>query len=427
MKKLEIIKSNRQPTAEIGKGTKMYTIKELNAMAHSRVKKLAIGRAKQDGIKTSWIQTTSKDELIDFVINGRKKEPSPTPTPKPQGTPPQESAPSPKSNGNGGLEGMITDMVMERVGDKINDGIGSAIKETEDTLIETFHERSAEISDKVDKKIATLQRPVKVYINDVATKDVKGIKHKKFPFVLECLKHFKRVWLCGPSGTGKSYLIEQCADALGFSTDNKNYEYLKGSGGVTESHMTGRMTFDGTFIDGSVSRAFRDGSFLCLDEFDGFDANAGLVFNSVLDNQGILATPNDKERPFARKHDDFHVAVASNTWGDGNDFDFAGRGQLDLATLDRLQSVKVYVDYDKNVERSLSGDYSDMAECLWSLRSKCNSNHVRRTISTRLFLDGQTWMLAGKSINKLLDIITTGWTKEELDKVNYKQLKREYK
>mgnify|MGYP005816204841 FL=1 len=405
----------------------MYTIKELNAMAHSRVKKLAIARAKQDGIKTSWIQTTSKDELIDFVINGRQKEPSPTPTPKPQGTPPQESAPSPKSNGNGGLEGMITDMVMERVGDKINDGIGSAIRETEDTLIETFHERSAEISDKVDKKIATLQRPVKVFINDVATKEVTGLKHKQFPLVLECLKHFKRVWLCGPSGTGKSYLIEQCADALGFSTDNKNYEYLKGSGGVTESHMTGRMTFDGTFIDGSVSRAFRDGSFLCLDEFDGFDANAGLVFNSVLDNQGILATPNDKERPFARKHDDFHVAVASNTWGDGNDFDFAGRGQLDLATLDRLQSVKVYVDYDKNVERSLAGDYSDMAECLWSLRSKCNSNHVRRTISTRLFLDGQTWMLAGKSINKLLDIITTGWTKEELDKVNYKQLKREYK
>ena len=405
----------------------MYTIKELNAMAHSRVKKLAIGRAKQDGIKTSWIQTTSKDELIDFVINGRKKEPSPTPTPKPQGTPPQESAPSPKSNGNGGLEGMITDMVMERVGDKINDGIGSAIKETEDTLIETFHERSAEISDKVDKKIATLQRPVKVFINDVATKEVTGLKHKQFPFVLECLKHFKRVWLCGPSGTGKSYLVEQCADALGFDTGLNNYEYVKGSAGVTESHLTGRMTFDGTFIDGMVSRAFRDGHFLTCDEFDGFDANAGLVFNSVLDNQGVLSTPNDKDNPTAKKHDDFHLAIVSNTWGDGNDFDYAGRGQIDLATLDRLQAVKVHVDYDKNVERSLAGDYSDMAECLWSLRSKCNSNHVRRTISTRLFLDGQTWMLAGKSINKLLDIITTGWTKEELDKIDYAKLNRRYK
>ena len=403
----------------------MYTKNELNAMAHSRVKKLAIARCKQDGFKSSWVQTVGKDDLVEYIVNGRQKEPSPTP--RPQGTPPQESAPSPKSNGNGGLEGMITDMVMERVGDTINDGIGSAIKETEDTLIETFHERSIEISDKVDKKIATLQRPVKVFINDVATKEVTGLKHKQFPFVLECLKHFKRVWLCGPSGTGKSYLVEQCADALGFDTGLNNYEYVKGSAGVTESHLTGRMTFDGTFIDGMVSRAFRDGHFLTCDEFDGFDANAGLVFNSVLDNQGVLSTPNDKDNPTAKKHDDFHLAIVSNTWGDGNDFDYAGRGQIDLATLDRLQAVKVHVDYDKNVERSLAGDYSDMAECLWSLRSKCNSNHVRRTISTRLFLDGQTWMLAGKSINKLLDIITTGWTKEELDKIDYAKLNRRYK
>ena len=402
----------------------MYTKNELNAMAHSRVKKLAIARCKQDGFKSSWVQTVGKDDLVEYIVNGRQKEPSPTP--KPQGTPPQKSTPLPKSN-EGGLEVTLANMVLDRIKPVIDDGIKGALDDTEHELIETFTKKTDELQGKVDKKIESLQRPVKVFINDVATKEVTGLKHKQFSFVLECLKHFKRVWLCGPSGTGKSYLIEQCADALGFSTDNKNYEYLKGSGGVTESHMTGRMTFDGTFIDGSVSRAFRDGRFLCLDEFDGFDANAGLVFNSVLDNQGILATPNDKESPFARKHDDFHVAVASNTWGDGNDFDYAGRGQLDLATLDRLQAVKVHVDYDKNVERSLAGDYSDMAECLWSLRSKCNSNHVRRTISTRLFLDGQTWMLAGKSINKLLDIITTGWTKEELDKIDYTKLHREYK
>jgi hypothetical protein len=36
-------------------------------------------------------------------------------------------------------------------------------------------------------------------------------------------------------------------------------------------------------------------------------------------------------------------------------------------------------------------------------------------------------MLAGKSIAQLLDIITTGWTQEELDKVKIKELKREYK
>jgi len=400
-----------------------YSYNELNAMAHKRVKKLAMAKCKQNGIKSSWVQSVHKDELITFLVDGTQPKQAPKPTPTPTPTPtPGASTPQP-SAGTGSLEDMLADKVAEKLGD----GIYDRVSKVEGDLIKAFGSETEKLADKVDKKINSLQRPIKVYINDVEVQEVSGLKHKQFPFVLECLKLFKRVWLCGPSGTGKSHLIEQCARALGFSTNQSNYEYLKGSAGVTESHMTGRMTFDGTFIDGSVSRAFRDGSFLCLDEFDGFDANAGLVFNSVLDNQGVLATPNDKDNPFARKHDDFHVAVASNTWGDGNDFNFAGRGQLDLATLDRLQAVKVYVDYDKNIERALAGEYTNMADCLWSLREKCDKNHVRRTISTRLFLDGQKWMLAGKDNSNLLDIITTGWTKEELDKVNIKQLKKEYK
>ena len=404
----------------------MYNRKELEAMAHGRVKTLAIARAKQNGHKRSWVQTTPKNELIDYILGGQlPKEDTKTPPP----TPPVPSKEPVKSGQPtvGGLEDIIVNGVLTRVQPFIQDGISNAVKETEDTLISTFHKETESLAEKVDKKINSLQRPVTVYIDDVKVESVSGLKHKQFPFVLECLKLFKRVWLCGPSGTGKSYLVEQCARALGFSTDQGNYEYLKGSAGVTESHMTGRMTFDGTFIDGSVSRAFRDGSFLCLDELDGFDSNAGLVFNSVFDNQGVLATPNDKDNPSVTKDKNFHVAIASNTWGDGNDFDYAGRGQLDGATLDRMQSVKVYVDYDKNVERALAGRCHDMAESFWSLRERCNKNHVRRIISTRLFIDGQKWMLAGKSIAQLLDIITTGWTQEELDKVKIKELKREYK
>ena len=399
----------------------MYNRNELDSMAHGRVKKLAIAKAKQRGEKSSWIQTTAKGQLIDYILDGRlpKESPPPTPSPKPTPTPsPQQTTTS----------GSLEDMLANKVAEKLGDDIYNRTEKIQGDLIEAFSEQTDELSKKVDKKINSLQRPVTVYIDDVKVDNVPGLKHKQFPFVLECLKLFKRVWLCGPSGTGKSYLVEQCARALGFSTDQGNYEYLKGSAGVTESHMTGRMTFDGTFIDGSVSRSFREGSFLCLDEFDGFDSNAGLVFNSVFDNQGVLATPNDKDNPFVTKDKNFHVAIASNTWGDGNDFDYAGRGQLDGATLDRMQSVKVYVDYDKNVERALAGaEYGNMAEAFWSLREKCNKNHVRRIISTRLFIDGQKWMLAGKSVAKLLDIITTGWTKEELDKVNIREIKREYK
>jgi len=423
----------------------MYNRNELEAMNIASVKKVAIAKANQNREKTSWVQSTPKDALIEYILGDSKvpkqpETPSPTPkvrrngrynkeeqTRKPQAKTGIKSPTQQKHQAGGSLEETLANMVLDKIKPVIDDGINTAVGQTENELIETFTKKTDDLQDKVDKKISTLQRPVKVYINDVETKDVGGLKHKKFPLVLECLKHFKRVWLCGPSGTGKSYLVEQCAESLGFTAKKGNYEYLKGSAGVTESHMTGRMTFDGTFIDGAVSRSFRNGNFLCLDEFDGFDANAGLVFNSVFDNQGILSTPNDKENPFVLKDDGFHVAVASNTWGDGNDFDFAGRGQLDLATLDRLQAVKVYIDYDKNIERALAGEFTDLADILWDLRRRVNENSIRRTISSRLFLDGQTWRLAGKTNAKLLDIITTGWTREELDKVDYVGLKKENK
>ena len=404
-----------------------YSRSELRAMRHSRIKKLAIAKCRQTSQASSLVQSSKQDELIEFLVEGKKPSQTPPPT-MPETTPtknPYENPnPSPQPSASAGsLEDMLADKVAERLGDDIfkkTDGI-------RETFIKAVAEETKKMKTLVEDKMKDLQNPVYVKINDVEVKKTDGLKHKQFPFVLECLKHFKRVWLCGPSGTGKSYLVEQCAEALGFTTETNSYEYVKGSAGVTESHLTGRMTFDGTFIDGMVSRAFKEGSFLTCDEFDGFDANAGLVFNSVLDNQGVLSTPNNKNNPVAKKHDDFHIAVVSNTWGDGNDFEFAGRGQIDLATLDRLQAVKIHVDYDKNVERALAGDFTDMANVLWSLRDRCNQEHVRRTISTRLFLDGQTWRLAGKSNKQFLDIVTTGWTKEEMSKVNVRQILKENK
>ena len=404
-----------------------YTRSDLRAMKHSRIKKLAIGKCRQTNQASSWVQSSKQDELIEFLIEGKKPSQTPPPT-MPETTPtknPYENPnPSPQPSASAGsLEDMLADKVAERLGDDI-------FKKT-DGMRETFIKAVAEETEKmktlVEDKMKDLQNPVYVKINDVEVKKTDGLKHKQFPFVLECLKHFKRVWLCGPSGTGKSYLIEQCANALGFEKEKGEYEYLKGTGGVTEAHMTGRMTFDGTFIDGAVARAFRNGTFLCLDEFDAFDANAGLVFNSVLDGQGILATPNDKDNPMVLKHDNFHVSVATNTWGDGTDFNYVGRGQIDMATLDRLQAVKVFVDYDKNIERALVGDFTDTADVLWNLRSRCKDEHVNKIVSTRLFLDGQKWRLAGKSNKQFLDIVTTGWTKEEMSKVNIKQILKESK
>jgi len=406
----------------------MYEYYELNNMNTKKLRKLCIAKCKQNGKLTSWVQFASKSEKIKYMLDGiiPKRDNTPKETPKPtiKETPKPTIKVTPKSDG---LTDMLVSAVMGNIGDSVNETISNAVSETQSMLTSEITEVKDDLLRKVDVKISSLQRPIEVHINDVKVSETGGLTHEAFPTVVECLKHFGRVWLCGPSGTGKSHLVEQSAKALGFDKTDGTYHYVKGSAGVTEAHLTGRMTFDGTFIDGLVSKPFREGNFLFLDEFDGFDANCGLVFNSVFDGQGILSTPNDKNNPMVLKDDGFNVAVATNTWGDGNDFDYAGRGQLDLATLDRLQAVKVYIDYDKNIERALVGDFIETANMLWDLRSRTNANAVKRTISTRLFLDGQRWRKVGKSNDWLLDMITLNWTDMEKDKVAVDELKRSYK
>ena len=57
-----------------------YSYNELNAMAHKRVKKLAMAKCKQKGIKSSWVQSVHKDELITFLVEGTQPKQTPKPT-----------------------------------------------------------------------------------------------------------------------------------------------------------------------------------------------------------------------------------------------------------------------------------------------------------------------------------------------------------
>ena len=57
-----------------------------------------------------------------------------------------------------------------------------------------------------------------------------------------------------------------------------------------------------------------------------------------------------------------------------------------------------------------------------------NDEHLsERIISTRRFADAQIWAEAGKTRGWYLDRITVAWTEEELDKVNIKRIKSDYK
>jgi len=329
-----------------------------------------------------------------------------------------------------GLEGILINAVMETISRDVNDTISSAVEDAHSALMQTFENSSADILSEVEKKISELRKPLHITVGDKPTVKLDGaINHPLLPDVIEALHYRDKVLLVGKAGTGKSTMIKQASSALGYDTSGKTHEYVYmcGTAGVTEGHLTGRMLFNGEYRNGLAVPPFERGGVLCADEFDGFDENCALVFNAMLDDQGVLAIPNRPDNPVAIRHEKFKFAGCANTHCDGADFSYSGRNQLDRATLDRFGDVVIEVDYDKALERALIGEFSDTAHMLWSLRKNVERERIERIVSTRLFKSAQTWRKLGKSNAWFLERITTSWTAEEKDKVGYNDIVSEVK
>jgi MoxR-like ATPase len=130
---------------------------------------------------------------------------------------------------------------------------------------------------------------------------------------------------------------------------------------------------------------------------------------------GYISIPNRKEQPSAKRHEDFILIASANTWGAGS-YEYHGRNHLDAAFLDRFSMSRVFVDYDKDVEKEYTQECPDFAKILWAIRKNCVDKKVRKIVSTRAFKEGAIQIKAGRTINQVLDRFTTGWTKEEIEK-----------
>ena len=117
------------------------------------------------------------------------------------------------------------------------------------------------------------------------------------------------------------------------------------------------------------------------------------------------------------------IIASANTWGTGvGSNQYAGRNRLDGATLDRFASSKIYFTYDKKLERKLAGEHSSLASALWDLRKMVKDYSLNRIISTRLFLGGNHALTNGESLKDFFNTITIDWTKEEIRKVDIKNI-----
>jgi MoxR-like ATPase len=270
----------------------------------------------------------------------------------------------------------------------------------------------------VAEALSQFQAEVKEIVVKVAGRPavtMNGKVHEKFAEILDLAAQRMEILMVGPAGCGKSHLAEQIAKALGL-----RFGSISCSAGMSEGQITGRLipTGDGGKFEYQRSQFvefYEEGGVFLLDEIDAADANVLLVINQALAN-GHLPVPNRTDNPQARRHPDFVLIAAANTFGNGANRMYVGRNQLDEATLDRFRIGQVVMDYDQDLEQSLLAD-GDLLRRLWNIRRAVNDCQLRRVVSTRFIAKAAIMQAAGWDGEKIIGQLTCGWTRDERSKV----------
>lgn len=236
-------------------------------------------------------------------------------------------------------------------------------------------------------------------------------KHPAFAKVLQLAAARKNALLVGPAGSGKTTIAYQVAQELGLE-----FASISVTAGMSVSQLTGWLMPTG-YLESDFVRLYENGGVFLLDEMDAADANTLTIINQALSAAGFHVAQRTGKTAVT-KHKDFICIAAANTFGTGADMIYAGREQLDAATLDRFMNV--FVGYDTKLE---------VARCdpqvlvfAHSVREAILQLKLRRVMSTRKIIDLSD-MLRGASkwtLPECKESYFTGWTLDERNKLtNY--------
>ena len=236
--------------------------------------------------------------------------------------------------------------------------------------------KAAEVADKY--------RPVRIEIKVGAEVKVlpNAHRHPVFAKVLAALSVRENVYLVGPAGSGKTTIATQAAEALGLPF------YSTGAVGMAYQ-LQGFINPEGKYMETDLYRAYVNGGVFLFDEVDASSAQALLAFNAILANE-VAAFPCGT----VKKHPDFVVIAAANTFGNGADAQYVGRNQLDAAFLDRFMFVTM--DYDEKLELLISSN-DEWTRYVQAVRKAVRAHKLRHVISPRASIKGGKLLSAGLS------------------------------
>lgn len=286
-------------------------------------------------------------------------------------------------------------------------------KEIEEKVFDSIENK---VKDFIKQEYGTIERKINTIINDGKPVEMTGVQHDQFETVLKFVSNNEPVFLTGPAGSGKNVLCQQVAKALGL-----NFYF---SNAVTQEYkITGFTDAMGVFHESQFYKAFKNGGVFMLDEMDASIPEVLVILNAAIANRYF-----DFPAPigYVEAHPDFRVIAAGNTFGLGADYEYVGRNQLDMASLDRFAMVKI--DYSEAIEMNVACGDSDLVKFARDFRQASKKAGVRVILSYRAI--GRIAKM--KNIMPLNEVLKTclvkGMEKDDLNMiVKEMQVNNQYK
>lgn len=309
-------------------------------------------------------------------------------------------------------DGVTEARAVQIVRDTLSDGATDAAE----LVVDQLHTRIDAMAEKALLKAADAKTPVIIKAPDGKARKVKGVLPPEFKSLCELASARIPILMVGPAGCGKTYVFEKVMEALGLEGSDQSC-----SEGMSESVFNGRLlpigkggAFD--HVASPFMTRYEKGGGMLLDEMDAGDPNLFTYINKTIANDSYTVEQRFKN-PVVKKHKDFVLMAAANTFGHGADSMYVGRNQLDAATLDRFKVGLVQMDYSREVEASLAP--TALCEWAWSIRERIYASRLRRIMSTRVIKDlGTMTKMYGWGVEEWSKAYFSGWSLEDKRQVS---------
>lgn len=248
------------------------------------------------------------------------------------------------------------------------------------------------------------------FASDHEFMDLVPASNAGYVFRMELLQRFSQ-WLydpcddacmlVGPTGSGKSSLVEQVASRLNWPAltvsahSRMEMPELTGYNLPYTDPVTGDLQT--RFVDGPLTKALRHGFVFVLDEYDTLDPAVSVGLHAVLEGRPLVIAENGGE--VVRPHPNFRFVACGNTAGQGDENSlYAATMQQNLATLDRFRVFEVsYLDKDVELlllntrcpdleNAQLTEKMVDIANSIRDRHQGNGADYLSVTMSTRTLL-----------------------------------------